>query len=71
MVSLACHGGSASWWVLHAVTGWSCGSCAHWGGVMAGLACVGVASQQVGIMVGLAWHVEMASGWHHGRLCAL
>ncbi len=71
VASLACHGRSALWQVLCAMMGWHCGSCAHWGGVVAGLAHVGVVSQQVGIMVGLAWHVGMALGWHHGRLCAL
>ena len=71
MASLACCGGLASHGVLHTMTAWCCGSCACWGGVVAGLACVGVVSQQVGIMVGFAWHVGMASGWHHGGLCVL
>jgi len=42
--------------------GWCCGSCAHWGGVTAGLGCVRVASQQVGVVAGL--HAML--GWHWG-----
>ncbi len=71
VVSLVCCGGSALLRVLCAVMAWHCGSCACWGGVVAGLACVGVVSQQVGIMAGLACHVGMVSGWHHSRSCAL
>ncbi len=41
MASLACCGGLASHGVLHTMTAWCCGSCACWGGVAAGLVCVG------------------------------
>ena len=64
VVSLACCGGSVSQQVLHAVIGWHCGSCAHWGGVVAGLGRVRVASQQVGVVVGL--HAML--GWRWGGI---
>ena len=64
VASLACHGRLVSQRVLCTMTGWCCGSYAHWGGVTAGLGCVRVASQQVGIVVGL--HAML--GWHQGGI---
>ena len=66
VASLVCHGGLVSWRVLCTMMGWHCGSCPHWGGVVAGLGCVGVVSQQVGIVAGL--HAML--GWHWGGVMA-
>ncbi len=41
VASLVCHGGSALCGVLCAMMAWHCGSCACWGGVVAGLVRVG------------------------------
>ncbi len=45
---------------------WRCGSGARWGGVATGLGRVGVASQQVGVVVGL--HAML--GWRRGGVMA-
>src|SRR6266702_34199 len=53
-----------SWQVLCAMMGWHCGSCAHCGGVTAGLGHVRVVSQHGGIVVGL----PAMLGWHWGGI---